>query len=597
MTAPSERPIRIDPAPGEALASWTARVADANLVPASERPPSDRRSGKLPTRQSVADVSAWSGAGHPATDMTLYVYPWGIRGRADRARVRSWRVEEATWVCPLCTPANGVRLRDWALACHPLCLTCGSLLVDVDAWAGLVLRRADEKTLTVQRRVSEALGRVRTQGSTRTHWRSAYRLASLIALTADEHWPRLPAWESDVRAGLGSLYRAWHRCPPADPAQAAWVVFEAWRGAESPVRGEQLVAEGWDRLLEHPDHELRQIGDTRGVLPERPRRDLVAQRDSAAASAALEQMVRAVRRLRMSTGMDERHVPSWCVATDELAPAERDWAERTNLAVVMHVLCSGAASRGWSGERRAVADLLTSGQRSSTVVRALREDRGIAADYAHLVVRSAEYLAEHGLIDYQERRRALWPVVRRGTVLDRPARLDGSGQRLADWTWVHLTRGPVPRSITRTRAAVALDGWLDPETRLHLISAARRGGHVHRGRGAVPTVGLTLDRRARMTGALAREVLASNSALELPDGSCKELTEQWAAWERLYRVETYDARRAALEAASAVCAGCPVMDACRELAEVSRYTGLAAGEPYRHGTVVHRVVGTGRRPL
>ncbi|MCR6649176.1 MAG: TniQ family protein [Cellulomonas sp.] len=473
MTTPSARPIRIDPAPGESLESWIARVADANLVPRRERPRSDRDARKLPTKQRIASASAWSGARHPATDMTLYAYPWGVRGRADRARVRSWRVEEATWVCPLCTTATGVRLRDWALACHPLCLTCGSLLIDARDAATGTLRRADAKTLDIQRRVVQALDRVRVQGPTRTPWRATYRLATLIALTADDHWPRLPTWESDVRADLGTVYRDWQRCPPADPAQAAWVVFEAWRGTESPARGRRLIAEGWDRLLEHPAHEVRQIGDTHGVLPERPQRLLLAQRDAAAADATLKEMVRAVRRLRMSTGLNERHIPSWCVTADDLAPPERDWTDRAHLAVVLHALCSGAAGRGWSGERRAVADLQLSGLEPSAVMRLLREGRGIALDYARLVVSSADYLASQGLIDYRERRRALWPMVHRGRVPDRPASLGGvPEQRLADWIWVHATRGPVPRSATRTREAVALDGQLDPEMRLHLVTAA-----------------------------------------------------------------------------------------------------------------------------
>ncbi len=100
-----------------------------------------------------------------------------------------------------------------------------------------------------------------------------------------------------------------------------------------------------------------------------------------------------------------------------------------------------------------------------------------------------------------------------------------------------------------------------------------------------------------MTNWLIREALASNSALELPVGSCKDLTAQWAAWEMVYLVANEDARREALQTASAVCSVCPILDACREHAAVSRYTGLAAGNPYREGLVVHRRIGRGRAPM
>ncbi len=467
------RPVRIDPVPGEALDSWVGRIADANLVRLSERPRPDHDARKLPTRQNVTAAGAWSGAPHLAADMTLYAYPWGVRGRADRARVRSWRVQGATWSCPLCTTATGVRLRDWSLACHPLCLVCGSILVDGRADPDGTLRRADAATLDVQRRIARALERVRVEGRTRPLWRATYRLSTLIALTADVDWPQLPAWESDVRADLSALYRGWHRCPPTDPSQATWVVFEAWRGTESPARGQRLIAEGWDRLLRLPDPEVRQIGDTRGVLPDRPRRLALPPRDASAADTTLTTMVRAVRRLQMSTGLDERHIPAWCVMNDDLAPDERDWTDRAHLAVVLHALCTGAARRRWTGERQAVADLRLWGIEPNTVMRLLRDGRGLALEHAHDVARSAEYLVKHGLVDYRERRGALWPMVHRGTVSGRPSSVDGiPEQRLADWIWVHATRGPVPRSTTRTRAAVALNEVLDPETRLRLLTVA-----------------------------------------------------------------------------------------------------------------------------
>ncbi len=473
MTAPSSRSVRLQPVPGEALESWVGRVADANLVPRRRRPTLDRGVRALPSRSRVADVSTWSGADRPATDLTLYAYPRGIRGRVDGTGVRDWRVNEATWVCPVCTPATGVWMRDWSLACHPLCLTCGSLLTDARSPAAAHPRRADRTTLDVQRRVSTALAAAGTRQATAPRWRAAYKLASLVSLTADDHWPRLPSWEADLRGSLDKLYGGWCRRPPADPAQAAWIVFEAWRGIESPVRGQRLIAEGWDRLLQHPDHDVRRVGDMRGVLPERPRHVLLPQRDAAAAESALKDMVRAVRRLQMGSGLEARHVPSWCITSDELAPAEQEWSTRARLAIVLHAVCSGAAGRRWSGERRAVIDLQLAGTGPSPIMLLLREGRGIAGDYADLVVSSADYLTSAGLTDYRALRRALWPMVRLGRVPARSVGVDGAPEhRVADWLWVHVTRGPVPRSTARTRAAIVLNASLDPELRLHLVSAA-----------------------------------------------------------------------------------------------------------------------------
>lgn len=473
MTSPNGRPVRVDPAAGEALESWIRRVADANLLPSRELPQLDRGARKLPSRDGVAAAGTWAGVEGSATDLTLYAYPWGVRGRAEGARARVWRVDQARWTCPVCTPATGMWMRDWSLACHPLCLACGSLLVDIRQLPTGVQRRADVATLAVQRRIGASLEKARVLGETAPRWRTAYRIASLIALTADDQWPPLPPWEAQLRASLDTLYRGWHRRPPSDPAQAAWVVFEAVRCVESPAREHRLVAEGWDRLLEHPDDAVRRIGDRPGVLPERPRRMLLARPRPVDTDAALQEIVRTVRRLRMSTGLAVRHIPSWCVTDDAFAPAERDWTERSHLAVVLYVMCSGRAGRTWQGERTAISKLLLQGLPRNMAMSLLRDGRGLAAELGRLVVDAAQYLVDEGLIDYAERRALLLPMVRHGRVRIRPPSVDDVPEpRLADWIWVHATRGPVPESTWRTRAAVALDAILDPETRMHLITGA-----------------------------------------------------------------------------------------------------------------------------
>ncbi len=83
---------------------------------------------------------------------------------------------------------------------------------------------------------------------------------------------------------------------------------------------------------------------------------------------------------------------------------------------------------------------------------------------------------------------------------------------------------------------------------------------------------------------ISREVLARDAAWELADGKCKELTERWAAWENAYLAAQAVADRARiLIDPAAVCADCTIAVECRDLAELSLYTGIAGGRGYRNG--------------
>jgi hypothetical protein len=87
---------------------------------------------------------------------------------------------------------------------------------------------------------------------------------------------------------------------------------------------------------------------------------------------------------------------------------------------------------------------------------------------------------------------------------------------------------------------------------------------------------------------ISREVLARDAAWSLADGSCKELTVEWAHWEATYAASlTAAARRAALTEPAALCAGCSIVTECADLAELSGYTGIAAGQGYRNGRIDH----------
>ena len=82
----------------------------------------------------------------------------------------------------------------------------------------------------------------------------------------------------------------------------------------------------------------------------------------------------------------------------------------------------------------------------------------------------------------------------------------------------------------------------------------------------------------------SREVLARDAAWSLADGACKDLTIEWSRWENTFAAAlTQAARLAALTEPTAVCSACPITAECADLAELSGYTGIAAGEGYRNG--------------
>jgi hypothetical protein len=83
---------------------------------------------------------------------------------------------------------------------------------------------------------------------------------------------------------------------------------------------------------------------------------------------------------------------------------------------------------------------------------------------------------------------------------------------------------------------------------------------------------------------ISREVLARDAAWSLADGACRDLTIEWGRWENAYAASpTQSARLATLAEPAAVCSACPITAECADLAELSGYTGIAAGEGYRNG--------------
>jgi hypothetical protein len=77
---------------------------------------------------------------------------------------------------------------------------------------------------------------------------------------------------------------------------------------------------------------------------------------------------------------------------------------------------------------------------------------------------------------------------------------------------------------------------------------------------------------------ISREVLARDAAWTLDDGNCKDLTQRWAAWENAYLA----AKPSPTEPDSSSnpppsVPMCPITTECADLAQLSGYTGIAAG--------------------
>lgn len=96
---------------------------------------------------------------------------------------------------------------------------------------------------------------------------------------------------------------------------------------------------------------------------------------------------------------------------------------------------------------------------------------------------------------------------------------------------------------------------------------------------------------------ISRRVLARYlAAVDVRGAACKGLGQWWSEQEAAHAAAgTPDAARAAANPAMVVCAGCPAITACSELAVIDRYTGLSAGAAYVNGrrTPTSTVVQTG----
>jgi len=477
----SRLPVRPEPVPGEALHSLIERTAAANgMSPAALGLTSTALKQRVLSKDTIARLS--SALDMPVAELralTVELYPPSVLGRP---YVRNWRVPGVRWICPRCTPTTGAYLRDWQLALHPLCTTCPSLLaVERAREPSTLVGAPDLRAVAAQRQIAQALaerrrGAQRGSGTRNAPLRRLYKLVTLVAATADREWPVLAGWEAELRETLDTFHTDWTRQPPNRPDQAAVVLLECWRAANSQPWQRTLIGEGWERLDESPEAEDWFADSRRSLVPARTVMGAELSDWRPDYVESYRWLMKRLARLQAETGIGPHHVPVWYPQPHEFIPARGPRAHRREeLAVVLHMLLSGPQHDS-AAERRSRKKLGLPG--SGTITRRLTIGSGLVTSFAIELDAAADQLARAGLVDYAERRRYLKPTIGlRQALLASLSRTNvEAGQKVAPvvlmaWAWITLARSPLGDDDLTT-TAVGLDRRLDPESHLILQTAA-----------------------------------------------------------------------------------------------------------------------------
>lgn len=456
-------PIRPDLHPGESADSYTRRTSHANgLAP---------RRGHDDARRIDAVLQA------QVRDLTLDRYPGTVTGNTRPGPRRGWRLPaDVTWQCPTCTTSAGLLMRDWALACHPICTRCGSLLrTGDDTETGFDLTVPDS-VLGWQYRVAADLERAPRNPVVAERFRTNYQYATLIALTIDTVWP--PIAEPDHRhvrdhALATGLHRTWHHQPATDPIHALAVAIPAFVAGWAGTRHRTLAAEGWSRIAQSP--ELAHLVQERpGWLPPRP----VPRKGTKPASVVPEYSRRRLALLSAeldtiadTLDLNARHVPAMLLKPGErLLPPPGAVNHRRDLAVALHTMLSPRNGTRLRHTSLSATDLDT-GRHAARVLHHLDDD-GISSDDLSTLLAALILLVDENLIDYNHRRHTLRPALRASSTLTRSLARTASGHTehlLALWAWVDSTLGiPAGTSSHGITQLRDLDSQLDPQTRWQL---------------------------------------------------------------------------------------------------------------------------------
>lgn len=108
-------PVRPDPVTGESLRSYVARVAAANHL----RPTEVLKVTSPHRHYDLRQLAAMTGIAHENLEaLSWNSAPAALVGHGGST---GWVLRTTAWCCRSCLRDAGVLMRDWELACLPVC--------------------------------------------------------------------------------------------------------------------------------------------------------------------------------------------------------------------------------------------------------------------------------------------------------------------------------------------------------------------------------------------------------------------------------------------------------------------------------------------
>lgn len=467
-------PVIPDLIAGESLASHRRRTRALNLLPTGPA-----------TQVLTADVGLdhCRAAGlepERAEQASLERYAPSVlgRGRRRRAVARTWRLPmAATWSCANCTPVTGIVMRDWGLACHPVCLECEHLLTPTGSQRPTIPVGA--AAVAWQHGVAETLEASVSSSSARALLARAYRYATLIALTMDEAWP--PSGPGDepalrTRVLAEGLHRSWDQRAPLDPAHAFVTAVPAFRAAATLHAGREVTRAGWERLDADPDlQHLRENPPAWLPAPPTP-----PPSPRPAATILTHRDLEGLRtRIRVLASFTPDQVPAMLLAPGErFLPRTSPVNDRQALAVALHHLTTTIHSPRADLAESAEAFGLSAAILRTQSLQDYASGVGLTGPDVDLLGLALDLLESEGLRDFQRLRRDLAPhlLTFSSTTRELARHVSSPPEHvLGAWAWTDLTLSPPPQATAALQLDLRrLDAALDPETRWHLRTIAVR---------------------------------------------------------------------------------------------------------------------------
>jgi len=469
-------PVRPQPRTGETLTSYAVRLADANGLTRSTVLPRHRRDVGVPN-EDLANVAA---LGHldaaDAALLTMDRYPPTVRGAGPTHRGGGRLHYSVTWSCPGCTATTGHTELLWQTALLPVCRDCGLLLVRGRQGPGPV--PAPPEVFDIVTRIVDLAEDAVTRRAARNRLGRFRRLVGSIAQTIDDTWPSRPDHLPTVDRNAA---RQWGVFPTPDPATVATLLAAASPALHSRRAYDRLAREALLRRRGQP------LTHPAKYLPKRPpapaHRPPILAGLTATDGERLRWLLAQLTRLTRRHGLAPRHVPAILPPPGEGGPLPEtsQWRTRHLAAIALHLVLSTVHDEPASTSRTCtmVGEV---DDDTSPLLDGLRLGRGIAQADAELLLAAAEELVQFGLVDYQRRRDTLRPITHLPTLTVPDSRLPGidgiPGRTLAlGWIWTEFTHGPMWTSgapLLPTRAVLAFDERIDPETRLTLYETGMR---------------------------------------------------------------------------------------------------------------------------